>query len=511
MLREFRESRLKEIEKIRQLGVNPYPYSYNKTHTTEDIKKHFEYLTNGEVTEHKVSTAGRVMSIREHGKSAFFHIKDTFGRIQAYVKKDKTENFEFFKQHITVGDIVGVEGIVFKSNTGEITILVEKFQLLNKPLRPMPEKWHGIKDKEILYRQRYVDMIANDETIKRFRIRSDVIKMIREFLNSKGFYEVETPVLQYLIGGASARPFVTHLNVLDIDMYLRIATELHLKRFIVGGFDKVYEIGKIFRNEGISYKHHPEFTSIELYQAYADYEDMMNLTEELITYLVEKLFGTTKIVYQGQEIDFKRPWKRIKMRDFIKENLGVDILEDSDETLVKVLRKHNIEIDINDRGHMIEKLWDLVEDKVIQPTFLIDHPVEISPLAKKHRKDPRLTERFELIIYGREMANAFSELNDPIDQLERFMNQLRLRDLGDEEAQMLDRDFIRALEYGMPPTGGLGIGIDRLVMLLTDSANIRDVIAFPLVRPEGDIDIEEIEIQDDKKIENLELERGDRT
>lgn len=496
MLRDFREQRIKEIEELRNKGINPYPYSYNKTHTTQDIKKNFEYLANGEVSDHRVSTAGRVMSIREHGKSAFFHIKDTYGRIQAYVRKDKTENFDFFKEHVTSGDIVGIEGVVFKSNTGEITILVEKFQLLVKPLRPMPEKWHGIKDKEILYRQRYVDMISNDDTIKRFRMRSDIMRMIREFLTEKGFFEVETPILQYLTGGASARPFITHLNALDIEMYLRIATELHLKRFIVGGFDKVYEIGKIFRNEGISYKHHPEFTSIELYQAYADYEDMMNLTEELITFLVEKLYGTTKITYQGQEIDFTRPWRRVKMRDFIKENLGVDILEDTDERILEVLKSHGVEVDIEDRGHMIEKLWDLVEDKVVQPTFLLEHPVEISPLAKKHREDPRVTERFELIIYGREMANAFSELNDPVDQLERFMNQLKLRDLGDEEAHMMDKDFIRALEYGMPPTGGLGIGIDRLVMLLTDSANIRDVIAFPLVRPEGDIDIEEIEISE---------------
>ncbi len=504
MLKYFREQRIKEIEELRSLGINPYPYSYNKTHTTESIRKSFEHLANGEVSDQRVSTAGRVMSIREHGKSAFFHIKDIYGRIQAYVRKDKTENYDFFKDHVTIGDIIGVEGIVFKSNTGEITILVEKFQLLTKPLRPMPEKWHGIKDKEVLYRQRYVDMIANDDTIKRFRMRSDIIRMIREFLTAKGFYEVETPILQYLTGGASARPFITHLNALDIEMYLRIATELHLKRFIVGGFDKVYEIGKIFRNEGISYKHHPEFTSIELYQAYADYEDMMNLTEELITFLVEKLYGTTKITYQGQGIDFTRPWRRVKMRDFIKENLGVDILEDSDERMLEVLKSHGVEVDIEDRGHMIEKLWDLVEDKVVQPTFLLEHPVEISPLAKKHREDPRVTERFELIIYGREMANAFSELNDPVDQLERFMNQLKLRDLGDEEAHMMDKDFIRALEYGMPPTGGLGIGIDRLVMLLTDSANIRDVIAFPLVRPEGDTDIEEIEISEKAK------EGGDR-
>ncbi len=492
----FREQRLQEIQEIRNLGINPYPTKFGKKDDVISIREKFEGIADGEVTNERVQTAGRVMSIREHGKSIFFHIRDFTGRIQCYARADKTENFDFFKKYISMGDHVGVSGIVFKSKTGELTILVEKFQLLVKPLRPMPEKWHGIKDKEVIYRQRYVDMIANDSSLKRFKMRSDIIRLMREFLNSKGFYEVETPVLQYLTGGASARPFITHLNVFDIDMYLRIATELHLKRFIVGGFEKVYEIGKIFRNEGISYKHHPEFTSIELYQAYADYEDMMNLTEEVITYIVEKLFGTLKITYQGVEIDFTRPWRRVKMRDFIKENLGVDILEDSNERMIEVLKSQGVEVDINDRGHMIEKLWDLVEDMVIQPTFLLEHPVEISPLAKKSPVDPRVTERFELIINGRELANAFSELNDPVDQYERFLNQLRLRDLGDEEAQMMDTDFLRALEYGMPPTGGLGIGIDRLVMFLTDSANIRDVIAFPLVRPEIDKDIENLILED---------------
>jgi len=341
-------------------------------------------------------------------------------------------------------------------------------------------------------------MIANDKTLERFKIRFEIIKLIREFLNSRGFIEVETPILEYVTGGASARPFITHLNVFDIDMYLRIATELYLKRFIVGGFEKVYELGKNFRNEGLSYKHHPEFTSIEIYQAYADYKDMMNLTEELITFIVEKLYGTTKITYQDQEIDFTRPWKRVKMRDFILENLGVDILEDSDEKMMEVLKNHEVDVEIKDRGHLIEKLWDLVEDKILQPTFLLEHPVEISPLAKKHRKDPRVTERFELIIFGREMANAFSELNDPIDQYERFLKQVELREAGDEEAQMMDRDFIRALEYGMPPTGGLGIGIDRLVMLLTDSPTIRDVIAFPLVRQ---IPFEEEEMESERGVD----------
>ncbi|SHH19051.1 lysine--tRNA ligase [Thermosipho atlanticus] len=501
MLKEFREQRIQMIKKLRELGVNPYPYSFDKTHSSMDIKEKFSALNPGEIAEDSfVSVAGRIMSLREHGKSAFFHIKDFEGRIQAYIRKDMVgdERYKFFKEFISIGDIVGVRGNIFKSRTGEVTVLVKEIELLNKPLRPMPEKWHGIKDKEVLYRQRYVDMIANDDTLKRFKTRFEIIKLIREFLNSKGFIEVETPVLEYVTGGASARPFETHLNVFDIDMYLRIATELYLKRFVVGGFEKVYELGKNFRNEGLSYKHHPEFTSIEIYQAYADYEDMMNLTEELITFVVEKLFGTTKINYQGVEIDFTRPWRRVKMRDFIHENLGVDILEDTNEKMIEVLKEHEVEVEIKDRGHLIEKLWDLVEDKVLQPTFLLEHPVEISPLAKRHREDPRVTERFELIIFGREMANAFSELNDPIDQYERFLKQVELREAGDEEAQMMDLDFIRALEYGMPPTGGLGIGIDRLVMLLTNSPSIRDVIAFPLVRP---ISFEEEEKENERGVD----------
>ncbi|ANQ54284.1 lysyl-tRNA synthetase [Thermosipho sp. 1063] len=497
MLKEFREQRIKEINQLRTEGVNPYPNKFDKTHTSEMIKREFGDLKPGEVEENAfVSTAGRIMSLRKHGKSAFFHIKDFYGRIQAYIRKDIVGDklYNFFTEYISIGDIVGVKGSVFKSKTGEITILVKEIELLNKPLRPMPEKWHGIKDKELLYRQRYVDMIANDETLNRFRIRFEVIKLIREFLNSKGFIEVETPILEYVTGGASARPFVTHLNVFDIDMYMRIATELYLKRFIVGGFERIYEIGKNFRNEGLSYKHHPEFTSIEVYQAYADYEDMMNLTEELFVFIVERIFGTTKIRYQDIELDFSRPWRRVKMRDFIREHLNVDILEDSTDKMIEVLKAREVEVEIKDRGHIIEKLWDLVEDKVVQPTFLLEHPVEISPLAKKHREDPRVTERFELIIFGREMANAFSELNDPVDQYERFLKQVELREAGDEEAQMMDKDFVRALEYGMPPTGGLGIGIDRLVMLLTNSPTIRDVIAFPLVRPKS-FEEEELDIE----------------
>ena len=489
MLEEIKKQRLKEIESLRDMGVNPYPYRYDKELSSAKIKEKYDSaLKAGEVLENeKVSTAGRIMSIRDHGKSAFFHLKDQDGRIQAYIRKNSvgSEKYEIFKKFVNVGDIVGIKGFPFKSKTGELTIFVEDFELLSKAIRPLPEKWHGLKDKEVIYRQRYVDMIANDESLNRFKTRYKIIRMIKEFLSDKGFIEVETPTLVYVTGGAEARPFVTHLNVFDIDMYLRIATELYLKRYIVGGFERVYEIGKVFRNEGISYKHSPEFTSLELYWAYADYEDIMNLTEELIEFVVKETFGTTKVNYQGVEIDFSSPFRRIKMRDFIKEKLGVDILEDSDDRMLEVLKKNGVEVPIKSRGHLINKLWDLVEEEVVQPTFLLEHPVEISPLAKRHREDPRVTERFELIIYGREIANAFSELNDPVDQYQRFLEQTKLREAGDEEAQMMDKDFVRALEYGMPPTGGLGIGIDRLVMFLTNSQTIRDVIAFPLVNPKS--------------------------
>ncbi len=487
VLEELRKQRVKEIEELREAGVEPFPYRYDKAQTTAQIKEMFESkLEPGQILENaKVSTAGRVMSIRDHGKSAFFHIKDQEGRLQIYIRKNAVgeEKYTLFKKYVNVGDVVGVKGFPFKSKTGELTIFVEDFQILSKAIRPLPEKWHGLKDKEIIYRQRYVDMIASDQSLERFKLRYKIIRLIREFLNERGFIEVETPTLVYVTGGAEARPFVTHLNVFDIDMYLRIATELYLKRYIVGGFEKVYEIGKVFRNEGISYKHSPEFTSMELYWAYADYNDIMKLTEELISFVVKQIFGATKITYQGVELDFSVPFQRIKMRDFIKEKLGVDIVEDSDEKMLSVLKKHDVDVPIKSRGHLINKLWDLVEDQVVQPTFLLDHPVEISPLAKRHREDPRVTERFELIVYGREIANAFSELNDPIDQYQRFLEQVKLREAGDEEAHMMDKDFIRALEYGMPPTGGLGIGIDRLVMFLTDSPSIRDIIAFPLVNP----------------------------
>jgi len=487
VIEEVRRRRIEEVEELRKMGIEPYPYRFEKTHTTMDVRRKYEEtLKVGEVKEdEKLSVAGRVMSIRHHGKSSFFHIKDSTGRVQIYINKQAVgdEKFKVFKKYVNIGDVVGIKGFPFKSRTGELTVFAEDFRILSKALRTLPEKWHGLKDKEIIYRQRYVEMIINDSALERFKKRFEVIKLIRDFLDSKGFIEVETPILHYVTGGAAAKPFITHLNVYDIDMYLRIAPELYLKRLIVGGFEKIYEIGKNFRNEGVSYKHNPEFTTLELYQAYADYTDIMNLTEELITFIIEKTCGNLKIEYQGVEIDFSRPWKRIDMRDFIKERLGVDIVEDPDDVLLKKLEEKGVEPAIKTRGHLIEKLWDLVEDEIVNPTFLLNHPVEISPLAKRHRDDPRVTERFELIIFGREIANAFSELNDPVDQMKRFEEQAKLREAGDEEAHMMDRDFVRALEYGMPPVGGLGLGIDRLIMFVTNSPSIRDVIPFPLVRP----------------------------
>jgi lysyl-tRNA synthetase class 2 len=364
-----------------------------------------------------------------------------------------------------------------------MSVFVKEFEILSKAIRMMPEKWHGVRDKEIIYRQRYVEMLSSDDALRRFKVRSELFRLVREFLQSKDFIEVDTPMLHYLTGGASARPFRTHINVFESDMYLRIAEELFLKRYLVGGFERIFEIGKNFRNEGVSYKHHPEFTMMELYWAYADYNDIMDITEEMINYVVREITGSEKITYQGKEIDFSRPWRRVRMADFIKENLGVDILKDSDEELIAILKKNNTELEIKERGHLIEKLWDLVEHNLVNPTFVTEHPVIISPLSKVHREDSRVTERFELIISSMEMANAFSELNDPIEQYNRFLHQASLRDIGDEEAQMMDQDFIRALEYGMPPTGGLGVGWDRVIMLVTDSPSIRDIIPFPLVRP----------------------------
>ncbi len=495
---ELRMQKIKEVEELREKGINPYPYRFEISHKLIEIRERFEHLEKGEKDENfDVSIAGRVMAVRHHGRSAFFVLQDSTDRLQCYINVQVgEEEFKTFKEYVKVGDFVGVKGFPFKSHTGELSVFTKTFEILSKAIRILPEKWHGLTDKEKIYRQRYVDTIVNRDSFERLKKRYEIIRLVRDFMNEEGFLEVETPILQFVTGGATARPFVTHLNVFDMPMYLKIAHELYLKRYIVGGYDAVYEVNKCFRNEGVSYKHNPEFTMMECYKAYADYNDMMELTERLITHVIEKINGSLKVVYQGKEIDFSRPWKRIKMRDYIKEKLGVDIVEDPDEKLLEVLKSHNAEPPIKERGHYIEKLWDLVEDTVVNPTFLIDHPVDISPLAKRHREDPRLTERFEVIVAGNELANAFSELNDPIDQRKRFEAQAAMRERGDEEAQMMDFDFLRALEYGMPPTGGLGIGIDRLVMFATDAPSIKDVIAFPIVRPE-EFNAEGLEVEED--------------
>lgn len=424
------------------------------------------------------------------GKVGFCHLADITGQIQLFVKKDilGEDEYAIFKKY-DIGDIVGAEGEIFTTQTGEISVRVEKITLLSKSLLPLPEKFHGLVDTDLRYRQRYVDLIMNSDVKDTFIKRSKIIRAIREYLDNRGFLEVDTPMLNTIAGGASARPFITHHNALDIDMYLRIATELHLKRLIVGGLENVYEMGRQFRNEGMDIKHNPEFTSIEIYQAYADYNDMMDLTENLIRYAAKEACGTEQIVYQGTEIDLSH-FDRLTMIDSIKKYADVDFNEiNSDEEAQAVAKAKGLEVDPvkNTRGDIIALFFDeYVEDKLIQPTFITDYPVEISPLAKRKPSQPELTERFEVFITGREFGNAFSELNDPIDQRERFKAQVALRDAGDDEANMMDEDFLTALEYGMPPTGGLGIGIDRLVMLLTDSYSIRDVLLFPTMKPIAD-------------------------
>jgi len=481
-INELMKARIQKLEELKSMGINPYGQKYERTHDCLQIKEEFEKLDG-----QKTKLAGRIMAIREHGKAAFFDIQDEKGRLQIYIKKDKVGDFIFnlFKK-LDIGDIVGVEGTVFKTHKGEISVNAENIVLLSKSLRPLPEKWHGLKDVDLRYRQRYLDLIVNPEVRKTFIIRSKVIKAIRDYLDDLGFMEVETPILTPIAGGAAARPFITHHNALDIDLYLRIATELYLKRLIVGGFEKVYEIGKDFRNEGISIKHNPEFTMIELYQAYADYTDMMELTENLISHVAKKVLGTTKIVYQGEEIDLTPPWTKMTMVEAVKKFTGIDFNEiKSDEEAKRVAEELNLEVGEKDtKGKILNLIFEeKVESHLVQPTFILDYPIEISPLAKRKEDNPDFTYRFELFITRREMANAFSELNDPIDQRERFLQQLKEREAGDEEAHMFDEDFVNALEYGMPPTGGLGIGIDRLVMLLTDSYSIRDVILFPTMRP----------------------------
>lgn len=477
--------RLDKLDLLRQSGIEPYADRYERTHKALNIIDEFEQLQGMEVR-----VAGRMMSKRDQGKVIFTHIQDFSGRIQIYIKKDDVgaDNFELISK-FDVGDIIGVQGTVFRTRRGEITVHAQTVQLLSKAMRPLPEKFHGLTNVEARYRQRYVDLIVNPDVREVFVTRSKIIQAMREFLDSREFLEVETPTLHAIAGGATARPFITHHNTLDMDLYLRIALELPLKRLIVGGFEKVYEIGRNFRNEGISIKHNPEFTMMELYQAYANYEDIMKLTEDMISAITKKVHGTLEVTYQDQIINFAVPWRRLPMLDGILEYSGVDFnkITDDEEARAIALDK-GLKIDeFFTRGKIINEFFEaFVEPKLIQPTFVTGHPVEISPLAKRNAQNPEFTDRFEVFVYGRELGNAFSELNDPIDQRKRFEDQVAERAGGDDEAHMMDEDFVQALEYGLPPTGGLGIGIDRLVMFLTNSASIRDVILFPTMRSRED-------------------------
>ena len=434
-----------------------------------------------------VRLAGRMMSKRIMGKMSFSDMMDRYGRIQLVVRRDVLgdEEYKAYKK-MDIGDIIGIEGEVFRTQKGEISVRVSELTLLSKSLRPLPEKWHGLTNTDIRYRQRYVDLIVNPEVRKTFENRSKILREIRNFMDSRGFMEVETPCLNTIPGGAAARPFITHHNALDIDMYMRIATELHLKRLIVGGLEKVYEIGRIFRNEGMDTRHNPEFTTIELYQAYTDYNGMMDITEDMVIHCCEKVLGTTKVVYEGTELDFTKGWRRMTMAEAVKEYSGLDFMAMDPEQALEAVKAAGFEVEKGKEswGDLMAMVYDeTVEENLIQPTFIMDYPVEISPLAKRKPSDPRLTERFECFVYGRELCNAFSELNDPVDQRQRFERQVELRNAGDDEANMMDLDYLNAMEYGLPPTGGMGMGIDRLVMFLTNSSSIRDVLLFPTMKP----------------------------
>lgn len=480
------EERREKFTNLQNEGKDPFEvYKVERTHTSKQIRDNYDKLEGKEVT-----VAGRLMSKRVHGKAGFSDLYDRYGKIQLYIKINDVGE-EKLKEYKTydIGDILVITGKVFKTQTGEITVHIVDFKLIAKSLRPLPEKWHGLKDPDLKYRQRYVDLIMNEQVKDTFMKRTAIIKAMREFLDNKDFIEVETPILSPIAGGAAAKPFITHHNSLDMDMYLRIATELYLKRLIVGGFEKVYEIGKCFRNEGMDVRHNPEYTSIELYEAFADYNDMMEITENMVAHICQKVLGTTKVVYEDTEIDFKPPWNRITMVDAVKKFANVDFneIKDDDEAR-KIAEEKNIELkkELKDcsKGDILDAMFEeFCEEKFIQPTFVLDYPVEVSPLTKKKRGNSEFTERFEGFVYGREICNAYSELNDPIVQKERFVQQLKERELGDDEAYMMDDDFINALEIGMPPTGGLGIGVDRLIMFLTNSSSIRDVILFPTMKP----------------------------
>ncbi|MBS6920524.1 MAG: lysine--tRNA ligase [Anaerococcus vaginalis] len=481
-LNEMLQIRREKLENLKADGKNPHAIvNFRNRSLSKDIKDNFEEF-EGKI----VRVAGRIMARRGHGNMSFMDVQDSLGQIQVVNRKNiMGDNFKETKGY-DIGDIIGIEGKVFKTNQGEISIETEHADLLTKSLQILPEKWHGLKDTDIRYRQRYVDLIVNPEVKDVFVLRSKIISEIRKFLENRGFLEVETPILNTIAGGASARPFITHHNSLDIGMYLRIASELYLKRLIVGGFDKVYEIGRMFRNEGMDATHNPEFTTMELYQAYGDFEDMMEITETMVEEVANKVKGTTLVEFDGKEIELKTPWRRISMIDAVKEYSGVDFNEITEyEDAVKIAKEKNVEVK-STRGEIIAEFFDeFVEDKLIQPTFVIDYPVEISPLAKRKNDDESLTYRFEAFVNGAEIANAFSELNDAVDQKQRFLDQVAKREAGDDEAHMMDYDFVNALEVGMPPTGGLGIGIDRLIMILTGQRSIRDVLLFPTMKPIG--------------------------
>ncbi len=484
--------RLEELEELKSKGVEPFAYSFNVNADSKDI-----YENHVEDSKREVAIAGRIVTIRRMGKASFAHIQDRSGKIQIYLKRDDLpEQYENFKLY-DIGDIVGVEGYVFRTRTGEISVHATDLKLLTKSIRPIPVPkeitdeegnrvvYDQFSDKELRYRQRYLDLILNPEVKNVFVTRSRIISSMRSFLDSKGILEVETPALQTIYGGASARPFITHHNALDIPLYLRIADELYLKRLIVGGFDGVYEISKDFRNEGMDKTHNPEFTMMEVYVAYRDYEWMMSFVEEMVEHICNSVYGTTEFEIDGTLINFKGPWKRVSMVDSLREKTGVDFLTATDDEVLAVAQKHGIDTKkIQSRGKIIDELFEITtQHELVQPTFVIDYPVVTSPLAKKHREKEGLVERFEGFVLGREICNAFSELNDPLDQRSRFEDQLKQREQGDDEAQVIDEDFVRALEYGMPPTAGLGVGIDRLVMLLANQPSIRDVILFPTMKP----------------------------
>lgn len=480
--------RREKMQHMLDAGKDPFGKRFERSHLTEELKTTYGELSKEELDEKNIEVviAGRIMTKRGKGKAGFAHIQDLTGQMQIYVRKDAIgeEAYEEFL-HADLGDIIGIAGTVFKTNVGELSVKAREFTFLTKALRPLPDKFHGLKDVEERYRKRYVDLITNEESRKTFIARSKIIQSMRRYLDGQGYLEVETPMMHSIAGGASARPFITHHNALDMTLFMRIAIELHLKRLIVGGLEKVYEIGRVFRNEGTSTRHNPEFTMIELYEAYADYKDIMNLTENLIAHVAQEVLGTTVVKYGEYDVDLTPEWKRIHMVDAIKEQTGVDFWKEmTKEEAQAIAKEHGIEVTKHmEFGHIVNEFFEQkVEETLIQPTFIYGHPVEISPLAKKNEEDPRFTDRFELFIVGREHANAFTELNDPIDQRQRFEAQLKEKEQGNDEAHEMDDDFIEALEYGLPPTGGLGIGVDRLIMLLTNSPSIRDVLLFPYMR-----------------------------